>query len=75
MVKNTTKSSAGRKVTTPANSDADDTPYKPDFSLVHKNYVTVREEPDSEKVTYSFEREHIRKTKREEEFLIVGFDT
>ena len=37
--------------------------------------MTVREEPDAEKVTYSFERENIRKTKREEEFLIVGFDT
>ena len=75
MVKKTSKLAVGQTPITPSSSDPDDNPYKPDFSLVHKNYVTVREEPNAEKKTYSFDRDHIRKTKREEEFLIVGFDT
>ena len=60
---------------TPYDSSDPDTPYKPDFSLIHTNYINVREEPNAKKITYAFDRENIRKVKREEEFLIVGFDT
>ena len=75
VVKKTSKLAVGQKPITPSSSDPDENPYKPDFSLVHKNYVTVREEPNAEKKTYGFDRDHIRKTKREEELLIVGLDS
>lgn len=49
--------------------------YKPDYSLEHVNYVSVREEPDGQENVYGLERHQIRQVKREQEYLIVGFDT
>lgn len=45
------------------------------FRLKHINYVQVIEEPNTTPKAYFVERKNIRKTKRDEEFLIVGFDT
>ena len=66
MLKTRSNSKTGHRSITPSRADHDDAPYKADFSLIHKNYVTVREEPNADKVTYIFDQEHIRKTKREE---------
>lgn len=45
------------------------------YRLKHKNFVQVRESPDAEPTPYFIHAHQIRKTKREDEFLIVGFDT
>ncbi len=49
--------------------------YKPDYALEHVYYVSVREEPDAQENVYGLERHQIRQVKREQEYLIVGFDT
>lgn len=59
----------------PKDPSKPDGPYKPDFSLEHVHYVSVREEPDGRDNVYGLERHQIRPTKREREYLIVGFDT
>ncbi|MBS7802950.1 hypothetical protein KIH24_00020 [Rhizobiales bacterium TNE-4] len=59
----------------PKNPSKPEGRYKPDYSLEHVNYVSLREEPDGSENVYGLERHQIRQVKREQEYLIVGFDT
>lgn len=59
----------------PKDPSKPDGPYKPDFALEHKHYVVVREEPNGPENVYGFDRHQIKQVKREQEYLIVGFDT
>lgn len=48
---------------------------KSEFLLQQVHYTTVREEPDGTDNIYGIERHHIRRVKRDDEYLIIGFDT